>query len=166
MPSAPYSRLTRGLHWLTLLIFIVLLASGLASASPSQSGQPVPTPLLPHMIMGIALLFVLVWRIWRKARGKVPKGQSRLAEVGHWTLLIVTALMVASGIATSIAGAVMPAAVSGGGMPDLSTLPPRAAHGVLYWLLIGLVLGHAAMAAWHQWGLRDGALKRMMWGAG
>lgn len=163
MAAASYSRLTRLLHWLTLLLFLALLASGLASAS-QEGARPMPTPLLPHMLMGGALLLILLWRIWRKATGAVAPAENQLAEVGHWALLVTMTLMAGSGLATSLSAELMPLALTGGAMPDFSDAPPRIAHGLIYWPLIALVLGHAGMAVWHQWVRRDGTLSRMIRG--
>jgi len=149
---------------LTVVLFLGLFVSGLVTDNTSTPGDTVPASLLPHLIMGSLMLVLLVWRIIRKARGRVAPAQNRLAEVGHWALLIGMTMMVASGMAVSIGQGLLPLAVSGGVMPDLSNVAPRLVHGAIKLPLLLLVVGHAGMAVWHQWGKRDGTLTRMIRG--
>lgn len=158
------SRLTRWLHWLTLLLFLVMLASGLAATSQARALVPVPAPLLPHILIGPLLFLILIWRIWRKATGRVAQADTGIAETVHWIMLLLMTLMAASGLVLSIRVNLLPVALAGGEMPDVWSEPLHTVHGLIYLLLVPLILGHAAMALWHQFLRRDGTLMRMIRG--
>ncbi|MDO9296294.1 cytochrome b [Bradyrhizobium sp.] len=49
-------------------------------------------------------------------------------------------------------------------MPDFSKYSPRAPHGIGARLLIALVVLHVGAALYHQFGRRDGLLRRMWFG--
>lgn len=156
-PKTRYTTAQILIHWLTLILIVGAfftheameeivrqLSRGAATIEPGT-----PTP---HTVMGaIVLVLTLVRIVLRITKGAPPEpaGQSRLitvaAHAGHGVLYLLLIALPASGIAAWFGG------IEAAGR----------AHGVLFTAMLVVVLGHAAMALFHQFVLKDGLISRM-----
>ena len=164
-----YDTMILSIHWVSALLIIILLVSGLRAAN---TVDPVAKAAILkfHIPLALAVLGLTVWRIvwwWgfdRKPMPVVgsPYWQERLARGVHILFYIVILGMIASGIgmvALSGAGPV----ISGGegALPDFWKYPPRVPHGIGARLLLALLVLHTGAALYHQFVRRDGLLGRM-----
>lgn len=156
MPTpATYSRTQIVLHWLTVLLILAQFtlndAIGAAWRAFRTGTEAAADPLVAaHVFGGIAILVFALWRLVLRATHGVPPAQGsawsvRAANWGHVAIYAVLILVAISGGAAWFGG--IEAAAE--------------AHEVLKTILLVLVIGHVAMALWHQFVLRDGTLARM-----
>src|SRR6476661_5580284 len=100
--QAVYDPRTRGLHWLTALLVILLWALGqtidfFATGSPRVSARSV------HITLGVALAVIVAYRLWWRRtplRTAPPPLQDRLGRIGtrtHQTLYVLVAAVVVIG---------------------------------------------------------------------
>lgn len=143
------------LHWVVaaLILFNFLTGDFMEAALRDAMQQGVSLGPTPHVIAGIIILALVLWRMAIKAKRGAPgplPGESaqmnKLAHLGHLALYAVVILTVISGGLTWGAGLRAAADV----------------HDVLTTLLMILVAGHVGMALYHQFVKRDGALMRMV----
>lgn len=156
MPSH-YSRIQIALHWvIVLLIAFQFLVHDPMSEAWRQfvKGQEVtPTALVAaHVFAGIAVLVLLVWRLFlRMTRGvpPLPAEESAIlkliAHLTHWGLYALMVLVPISGLVAWFGG--VEAAAEG--------------HEVLKTLLLILVVLHVAGAFYHQFVLKTNLMDRM-----
>lgn len=152
-----YSATQIALHW---IVFLLIVAQFVFNEPMSEAwrvvakgGEKVMSPgVLAHVLGGIAVLLLAVWRlVLRFTRGApdAPAGEApmlRLAAHGtHMALYLLMILVPLSGMAAW-----------GGGI-----LAAGEAHEVLKTLLMLLVLLHVVAALWHQFGLKDNLMDRM-----
>ena len=170
-----YHPILVALHWIMAVMVIVSLFFGKVLLSTMSNADPQKLQALTgHMTVGLALGALLLLRLAvRFASAKPPRaetGSAFLDKVGiatHWFMYVLIALMVLSGLGTALSGGLFPVVFGGNGEPlpaNLSTLPPRLAHGLISNLLVLLVLLHACAAFYHQFHLRDGLFRRMWFG--
>ena len=150
-----YSALQIGLHWAALLIAAnYFISDGMGEALDAHlAGEPVVglTPVW-HVWAGSALLVLVIARLAVRFMTGAPQapGQKTLAEraadAGHWVLY---ALMLAA-----------PAlgAITWFGKTDST----GDLHVLVMNALMLVILGHAAMAIFHHYVLKDGLLKKMV----
>lgn len=168
MPGRPvrYSKSMIVIHWLTAL--------AIAGAWLTSTGgrHVVQDPPLLHFSLGLAVLVLVLPRLALRLTTKVPSAERRFdrlavaARAGHAVLYLflialpLTGWYAASrlGVHVSFFGLPLPMiAAPVEGHPGLiAELHENAGTIILY--LAGL---HALMAAWHQFVLRDGTLRRM-----
>jgi cytochrome b561 len=115
-----------------------------------------------------ALRIVWWWRFDRKPDPTAgsPHWQERAAQTVHILFYVVLVGMIASGIGMMVLSGAGPIIFGGQGaaLPDFSKYLPRAPHGIGARILIALVVLHAGAALYHQFGRRDGLLRRMWFG--
>jgi cytochrome b561 len=155
--SKGFSRLQIGLHWITALLvvgqFVFHDAIVEAFDTASEGKVPVMTPLVwGHIIGGIAILLVVLWRLQvRSARGvpALPNGSpvwliigSRLGHLVLYGLLILTPL---TGVVAWFGGLEVAGDV----------------HGVLRIVLLLVVAAHLLGALYHVFIRRDGVTQRI-----
>lgn len=106
-----------------------------------------------HIAAGIVILGLVIWRLALRVRRGAPpppEGGPALLDLGatlaHWALYALMVLIPVSGLVAWFGG------VGAAG----------EAHEVLTNLLLALVGLHVAAALWHQFGLKDNLLLRMM----
>ncbi|QDZ03052.2 cytochrome b [Nitratireductor mangrovi] len=166
-----YGSVAIALHWLSALFVIVLVASGLRLEALAGSPGAIPV-LRVHVMTGLAVAALtiarLLWWIVADRRPEPPAGQPRwqirAAHAVHLAFYPLILAAAASGIATIVLSGAAPILVSGAGapLPDFTTLPPRAAHGLIVWALIVLAVLHAAAALYHQFARRDRLMVRIL----
>ncbi len=153
-----YSRTQIFLHWaVALLIAFNLIFSDAMSELWRQIEHSGPTPTTTgawaHIIVGIAVLAFVAWRlVLRFSRGvpHAPAGTKPLlklaGDAGHVALYALMIAMPVTGLLTFY-----------GGIEDLGEV-----HGeVLKLLLLVLIAVHVAAAFFHHFFLKDGLLNRM-----
>ncbi len=175
MNPARYHPLLVVLHWLLAVLIILALAGGMLqlqhipNSSPDKIGA-----LRGHMIMGVVILALTLVRMAVRFLTRRPApastGRPLLDRVGrgvHFLLYALVVLMAASGFAMAFQAGLPDIVFGGSGAPlpaSFAELAPRAVHGVIAALLVGLIALHALAAIWHQLVLRDGLLARMGFG--
>jgi len=153
-----YSRTQIALHWVVMvLVFFQLLAGGRMTRvwwEGHQTGHTeMTTAAWLHIIVGITILVLMVWRLaLRLTRGvpEVPDAHGPMVklagEIAHWSFYAVLLAIPISGLL-----------VWYGGMFDLYRL-----HGsLLKALLYLLILAHVGAAFWHHFIVGDGLIDRM-----
>ncbi len=162
------------LHWLIVLMILGMGTVGLVMTEMRNSPDKIQLYLL-HKSFGLAVLALvslrLLWRLYAGTPRPVPgtpHWQDRAASLMHGALyLLVFAMPLSGWVLNSAAG--FPLRWFG-----LFNLPPIAArseslhelaeevHEWLFWVLIALVLAHAAAAIYHHVFQRDATLARML----
>lgn len=149
-----YSRLQVGLHWATAALIVgnYFLSDGMEVAYDAKmKGAPfggfVPSY---HVWAGSVLLAIVVLRLILRATSGAPAPtaagvQALLASLVHWMLYAMMLAVPLLGIGAWFLGIDQAA--------DLHVLVMNA--------MMILILGHAAMAIFHHYVLRDGLLSRM-----
>jgi cytochrome b561 len=166
-----YDRTQIALHWIIALLIFGLYAVGL---SVDLFDKPVrPFIINLHAVFGLTLLALVLVRIfWRVTHPSPPLPASmgplfqKAAAAGHGLLYLLMLAIPLLGI---------PAFLLRGRPLDLGLFHIPAPfeanrdlahqvteiHGLLANILIALVVGHALVALYHQFVLRDGLLARI-----
>lgn len=159
------------LHWIVALIVIFSLVVGKLWLAPLANAEPFKLTLLSgHMISGLLVLALMVWRVIARLRGPNPapvqSGSALIdfvAKVTHAALyLLVIAMGISGMVLSQTAG--LPGIVFGGvgELPEsFASFPAKAVHEMLSGLLIALILLHLVAAIWHQVVKRDNLMARM-----
>jgi cytochrome b561 len=148
-----YSGLQIGLHW---LIAILILTAWFTGEGAEEAMEVVEeggvAGFVPHVAIGLAILaLVVVGVLVRLGRGApaapgTPGSLSvRAADWGHRLVYLLMIAVPLGGISTFFLG-----------------LEVGEIHGLAANILMLVVLGHALMALYHQYVLKDGLLSRMM----
>jgi cytochrome b561 len=157
MPKG-YSTAQILLHWaIALLIALQFLFNDpIGSAFRQMTRGTVPPfswAVWAHIAVGIVILLLVLWRFGlRLTRGAppAPEGGPAILHTGaslaHWALYALMLALPLSGLVAWF-GALRTAG---------------DAHEVMGNLLLALVALHVAAALWHQFGLKDHLLLRMM----
>ena len=168
-----YGSMAVSLHWLSAILVLVLIVLGFRVAG---TVDPVAKAALLrlHLPIGIAVLVLTALRIvwwWRFDRKPDPAAgsshwQERAAQAVHILFYVILLGMIASGIGMMVLSGAGPTIFGGQdvALPDFSKYSPRAPHGIGARLLIALVVLHVGAALFHQFGRRDGLLRRMWFG--
>ena len=171
--STAYGTVAVSLHWLTVLLIIALLGSGMLADETSDPAAKAQI-LTAHAPMGIAVLLLTLARLvwwWRfdthpEPLGGDPAWQTKAAKAVHGLLYLAILVMAASGIglfALSGAGDIIFGGAPGP-LPDFGGFAPRLPHGIVAKLLLALFVLHAAAALFHHFVKRDATLRRMWFG--
>jgi cytochrome b561 len=150
-----YSRLQIGLHWLIAALVAVnyFVSDGMEDAFDGMmEGTPV-SGLVPvvHVWVGVTVLALVLLRLVVRLLHGAPEAlgtsaADKAAVWGHRVLYLLMLAVPAFGAVTWF-----------GGVEATADL-----HVITMNVLMILALGHAAMAIFHQYVLRDGLLVRMM----
>ncbi|EXJ16252.1 cytochrome b [Imhoffiella purpurea] len=168
-----YGLIAQGFHWLVALLLLGLfVTNSLREMAPEESQLGW---LQLHMSLGILVFLVTIARIgWRKivpppALVDAPKWSQFAANAVHVLLNLATLLVpvfgylrVASkGFAADFFGMQIPSIT--GEMHGLHEIMEDFFHGepmeIALYVLIGV---HVVAALWHQYVLKDNALRRML----
>ena len=176
-PTARYSGVAIGLHWLLALMIVGAFAVGLYMADLPVS--PSRLKLFSyHKWAGVTILALsvlrLLWRLTHRPPADVPMPgwQAKAAHLTHWALYALFFLVPLAGWAYSSAAGfpvvwfgVLP-------LPDFVPVDKALAelmkerHEALAWALAALVGLHVAGAIKHRLIDKDGLLQRMLPGRG
>jgi cytochrome b561 len=162
-----YSKTLIILHWAVALLI-------LAAWFTAEGGRQVRlNPPLLHFSLGLAVLLLVLPRLVARRWGSHPRIEdpqdpwlNLAAKVGHAVLyafmiaLPVTGWYAASrlGVAVSFFGLPLPAIAASVQGPPGPIAEIHETGGTIILVLSGL---HALIALWHQFVLRDGAMRRM-----
>jgi cytochrome b561 len=150
---AGYSGLQIGLHWLVaILIPLAWITHDGAEEAWDAMEKGTAPGFVPHVALGMAVLvLVLVRLVVRLTRGApaapgTPGSlQVRAAEWGHRLIYL---LMIAVPL--------------GGASIFFLEMDNGDIHGLFANILMIVVLGHALMALYHHYVVKDGLIRRMM----
>jgi len=151
--TAGYSGVQIGLHWLIAVLIPLAWFSGEGAEDALDALRDGGTAgFVPHVAFGLAILALVVVRILlRLSRGAppapgVPGSLPVLAaEWGHRLIYLMMIAVPLGGIGVWFLG-----------------LRVGGIHGLAANILMLVVLGHALVALFHQYVLKDGLLRRMM----
>jgi cytochrome b561 len=169
-----YHPLLVTLHWFLAVLIVAALGLGALVMVKIPNSDPMKLEALrSHMMGGALILLLMLVRLFVRTRTTHPDRASagnpmldRLAWISHRWLYIAVLGMAGSGIVMAIQAG-LPAIVfgSGGALPaDFWVFPVRSAHYLVSRLLMGLIALHVAGALYHTLILKDGLLKRMLFG--
>ncbi|WP_186270032.1 cytochrome b [Burkholderia gladioli] len=167
-----YDDVARLLHWLIALLVLVQYLIGWCMPDVHHDTRPVGL-IAAHLAVGTALLAAMALRvIWRATHRPPPVELSPAARLlsalthGGLYLLLIAVPVLGWINASSRDWPVLLA-----GLFPLPSLSPSGSafghamgdvHGVLAWVLIGLIGLHVAAALLHRFVLRDRVLQRML----
>ena len=170
---ARYPRLSRLLHWLTVILVLSTIPAGLIMVQEGLSRPLQNSLFLYHKNIGPVILILVALRIvvrLLKPAPPLPASLSRpqvvAAEAVHGLLYLTLVVMAVSGIIRVQAGG-FPMEFWDpfiGGMVAKSEPLANTAKAVHYYaryVIIGLILAHVGAAAMHGLIKRDGVFSRM-----
>lgn len=148
-----YSGLQIGLHWLIAILILTAWFTGEGAEEAMEAVEEGGAAgFVPHVAVGLAILALVAVRVLvRLGRGApaapgTPGSLSVMAaDWGHRLIYLLMIAVPLGGISTFFLG-----------------LEVGEIHGLAANILMLVVLGHALMALYHQYVLKDGLLRRMM----
>lgn len=148
-----YSTLQIVLHWLVAVLIGVAWWSGGGARSALRTLEEGGTiGFVPHVAFGLAILALVAVRVLMRLTRGAPTAPGvagslpvMAAEWGHRLLYLLMIAVPLGGLSIWFLGL------------DVGNLHELAAN-----VLMAVVLGHALMALYHQYVLKDGVLRRMM----
>ena len=148
-----YSGTQIALHWLVAILIVVAWFTGDGGRAAMDTVEKGGVAgFVPHIAIGLAILALvvvrLIVRLGRGAPAAVGAPGSLAVMASDWGHRLIYLLMIAvplGGVATFFLG-----------------LPVGDIHALAANVLMVAVLGHALMALYHQYVLKDGLLRRMM----
>ena len=161
-------------HWAIVLLIIVQGTLGLVMVDLPKKPNIIPI-FSVHKSIGMTILFLAVLRLaWRTVDRRpadpagMPKWQVFGAHAGHMLLYVLIFLVPLSGWWFDSVSGLRPLYwFNLFEIPHMAAPDPalkqlaRDRHELLFWVLVVVALGHAAMAFFHQFVDRDGTLARM-----
>jgi cytochrome b561 len=148
-----YSGLQISLHWIIAVLILVAWLSGEGAEEAMEAVEDGGVAgFVPHVAFGLAILTLVIVRIVvRLSRGApaapgAPGSASVMAA--DWGHRLIYLLMIAVPL--------------GGISVFFLALDVGEVHELAANILMLIVLGHALMALYHQYVLKDGLLRRMM----
>ena len=165
-----YGTVAVAIHWLSALLVLGLLISGLTAAGMADQAAKASI-LRIHAVVGSTVLVLtlarVAWWLFADRRPTDPAGmprlQGRAAHAVHLLFYVALIGMAASGIGMLILSGAASILFGGapGPLPDFLQYPPRIAHGFGAFFLVALIVAHLAAALYHQFVMRDRLLARM-----
>lgn len=151
--TAGYLGIQIALHWLVAILIIVAWFTGEGGEAAMETVEDGGTAgFVPHVTIGLAILALVAIRVLvrlgRGAPAAVGEPGSLAVMASDWGHRLIYLLMLAvplGGVATFFLG-----------------LEVGDVHALAANVLMVAVLGHALMALYHQYVLKDGLLRRMM----
>jgi cytochrome b561 len=157
------------LHWLLTVLTIAMLMIGFLWLRPMPSADPRKVEILAvHVLGGLLILTILLARLILSGTRSETYRRGRLAAAAHYTIYVLLALLVVTGVTTAIL-AHLPGllwSAEGGMLPAHFTIfPTFIVHTILAELLILLIVIHVVAALVHQLVLKDHLFSLMSYGA-
>ena len=169
-----WGSISKLLHWLVVLLILAMAWIGLTMGDLPNGPDKIATYAL-HKSIGITILVLVLlrlgWRLYAGAPAPVPgtpSWQDKIASLTHWALYALLLAMPISGwVLNSSSGFPLQwfglfnvPAITGKdeGLHELA----EQAHELLFWILVALVVAHAAAAFYHHLFQRDATLARML----
>ena len=151
--TAGYLGIQIALHWLVAILIIVAWFTGEGGEAAMEAVEDGGTAgFVPHVAIGLAILALVAIRVLvrlgRGAPAAVGEPGSLAVMASDWGHRLIYLLMLAvplGGVATFFLG-----------------LEVGDVHALAANVLMVAVLGHALMALYHQYVVKDGLLRRMM----
>jgi len=173
--SDHWGSLAKFFHWTTVLLILVQGTIGLIMVGLPKRPSVIPVYSL-HKSLGLTILaFALLRLLWRafdprpREPMSVPDWQVSAARVGHALLYTLIFLVPLSGWWFDSVSALRPLywfglfEVPHLGGPDPAWKNFAAdTHEFLFWALLAVAAGHAAIALHHHFHDRDDVLRRML----
>ncbi len=168
--SDHYGYVAVAIHWLSALLIVGLLVSGIIAENMSISADKAQV-LSVHAPVAIFVLVLTLFRIvWWWLADKKPSPvanqtqmQNTVARVVHILFYILIIGMCASGIGMMVLSGAGDIIYNGapGDLPDFNNFLPRIPHGIGAKLMIFLFILHTAAALYHHFIKKDSVLTRM-----
>ena len=172
MSVGRYNRGARAFHWAIAILLFVNLGLGLLHEPMENVVELMPA----HKAIGLTVLALTLGRIgWRLTWTKpplpnsIPPFERMVASTTHFLLYALMLAMPLTGWVFSSAGKYPLTWFGLFAWPKLPVSkdgpfagPAHFGHEVLGWIMLALILLHAAAALRHQFVLRDGILRRML----
>lgn len=161
------------LHWLIFLLVIMTLAIGKLVIPGVSPDDPQKVFMLQAhayigMFIGVLLVIRLILRFTVKPPARADSGSPFLnfvANAVHFLLYLFVIGMALSGFNLFLAANLPEVFSRQISYPqDFFQYLPRMAHGLISWLLLGLIVLHFGAAMYHQFFLKDNLLGRMWFG--
>jgi cytochrome b561 len=173
-----WGSLAKFFHWTTVILILVQGTIGLVMVELPKRPGVIPVYNF-HKSLGLTILaFATLRLLWRAFDPRpveppsVPRWQALAARAGHALLYALIFLVPLSGWWFDSVTALRPLywfgliqiPPLGGPDPSIPDLKHIAAerHQLLFWTLIAVAAGHAAMALFHHFHDRDDVLRRML----
>lgn len=161
-------------HWTTVVLILTQGTIGLIMVDLPRRPDVIPVYSL-HKSLGLTILaFALLRLLWRAFDPRpdepttTPHWQARAARAGHALLYLLIFAVPLSGWWYDSVSALRPLYWFGlievphlGGADPARKEFAAATHELLFWLLLAVAVGHAAVALLHQFHSRDDILRRM-----
>jgi cytochrome b561 len=169
-----YHPLLVALHWVLAFLIIAALALGALVMVNIPNSDPMKLEALrSHMAGGLVILVLMLVRLGVRVRTRKPAAAStgnpaldRLAWASHRLLYVAVLGMAGSGLFMALQAGLPAIVFAGDGVlpADFWVFPARTVHYLFSRLLMGLIALHVAGALYHALILRDGLLRRMLFG--
>jgi cytochrome b561 len=169
-----YHPLLVTLHWLLAVLIVAALALATLVMVRIPNTDPSKVEALrSHMVGGTLILLLMLVRILLRARTKHPPAAStgnqaldRLAWASHRLLYVAVVGMAVSGMVMALQTGLPAIVFAGDGVlpADFWDFPIRSVHYLFSRLLMALIALHIAGALYHTLLLKDGLLRRMLFG--
>lgn len=169
-----WGSVSKALHWLVVVLILAMAWLGLTMGDLPNGPDKIATYAL-HKSIGISILAIVLLRLcWRLYAGAplavpgTPRWQQRIASFAHWALYALLLAMPLSGWVLNSSsgfplqwfGLVNLPAITGKDH-ELHELAEEI-HELLFWIMVALVVAHAAAAFYHHLFQRDATLARML----
>ncbi|KXK15914.1 MAG: cytochrome b561 [Chloroflexi bacterium OLB14] len=167
--SDKYSKGTIIIHWLSFLLIIALIPTGIIMAD-MEAGTAKLNLLQLHVLVGIIVFVLTLVRVWfffrHKRPSKLETGNALHNKLVVWienSFYYILILLCITGIATIVMGNIGEALQSADAslLPENLDIPPRYAHKVSAILLIILLLGHIGGVINHYIKNKENTIKRI-----
>ncbi|ASQ45976.1 cytochrome b [Legionella clemsonensis] len=173
-PAKEYSPSFKFIHWFIALLVILMLSAGFFLEDLPE--QYIGSAFMVHKSVGITILFLMIFRlIWVGYQGKLPLPDSVpvwervFSRLVQYSLYLFLILMPLSGWIMSVAAERVPA-YFGLFSISLPWIKPdkqlahfmEEVHGVIAWILIGLIVLHIMGALKHHFYDKDNVLLTML----
>ena len=169
-----YHPLLVTLHWLLAVLIIAALALGALVMAKLPNTDPMKYEALrSHMAGGGLILALMLVRLLVRTRSAHPSAAStghalldKVAWASHRLFYVLVVAQALSGLTVALQADLFRIVYGGEGTlpPDLWVYPVRSLHYVISRLLMALIALHVAGALFHTFVLRDGLLRRMVFG--